>query len=383
MKNIVYEKMALGSGALRVMLKDTINIKGYKTVGGSAALLDTQPANEHADIVNHILNHDCQITGKTNLHELAFGTTGINHFTGTATNPKYPELIPGGSSSGSAAAVAANLVDFSVGTDTGGSIRMPAACCGIYGLKPTFGRVSRQGVLPESTSLDCVGPFAASLSALTQAMAIIDPTFQYALAQKDQIQSLRLAVLDVEAKPEIWQTVNAFLTQAGFSNPAQVKLSYFSDAYRAGMQVINYETWQAFGHLVASGKVGQDVANRLLNAAKTTLDEVELANQVRQSFTQEIDQLLNEYDVLVLPTLPQTPPKVADAEDTTAFLNMTALIRPFNLSGHPAITLPLETQAGLPAGVQLVGQHGADEKLCAIAAYLMDLVQSKQQGEKE
>lgn len=382
MKNIVYEKMALGSGALRVMLKDTINIKGYKTVGGSAALVDTQPAKEHADIVNYILNHDCQITGKTNLHELAFGITGINHFTGTAINPKYPELIPGGSSSGSAAAVAANLVDFSIGTDTGGSIRMPAACCGIFGLKPSFGRVSRQGVLPASTSLDCVGPFAANLATLTQAMAIIDPTFQYDLAQKEQINSLRLVVLDVEAQSEVWQTVNEFLKQTGFAQSTQVRLPHFADAYHAGMQVINYETWQAFGRLVASGKVGKDVAGRLLNASKTTLEEVELANQIRQSFTQEIDQLLNEYDVLVLPTLPQIPPKVADAEDTTAFLNMTALIRPFNLSGHPAITLPLETLEGQPVGVQLVAKHGADEKLCAIAAYLMDLVQPKQQGEK-
>lgn len=92
------------------------------------------------------------------MHELAFGITGINHAFGTPINPKYPELIPGGSSSGSAAAVAAKQADFTLGTDTGGSIRMPAACCGVFGLKPTFGRVSRKGVYPPSSSLDCVGP---------------------------------------------------------------------------------------------------------------------------------------------------------------------------------------------------------------------------------
>ena len=97
------------------------------------------------------------------MHELAFGITGINHAFGTPINPKYPELIPGGSSSGSAAAVAAKQADFTLGTDTGGSIRMPAACCGVYGLKPTFGRVSREGVYPPSSSLDCVGPFANSV----------------------------------------------------------------------------------------------------------------------------------------------------------------------------------------------------------------------------
>ena len=114
-------------------------------------------------MVKNILKADCEIIGKTNLHELAFGITGINHAFGTPINPKYPELIPGGSSSGSAAAVAAKQADFTLGTDTGGSIRMPAACCGVYGLKPTFGRVSRKGVYPPSSSLDCVGPFANSV----------------------------------------------------------------------------------------------------------------------------------------------------------------------------------------------------------------------------
>ncbi len=383
MDNIVYEKMTLGAGALKVMIKDTINVKGYKTVGGSAALLDTQPAKENAEIVNYILSHDCQITGKTNLHELAFGITGINHFSGTALNPHYPELIPGGSSSGSAAVVAANMVDFSIGTDTGGSIRMPAACCGIYGLKPTFGRVSRNGVLPETTSLDCVGPFAANMSLLTQAMTIIDPDFNAALAQAEQIQTLRLGVLDVAADDDVWEAVQGFLHQAGYSHLPELQVAHFSEAYRAGMQIINYETWQAFGYLVASGKVGTDVATRLLKASKTTLYDVELANQVRRSFSQEIDQLLAQYDVLALPTLPQTPPKVADAEDTSAFLNMTALIRPFNLSGHPALTVPVETRDGKPVGLQLIGQHYADEKLCAIAAHLVEMAQAQQKGAKQ
>ena len=139
--------------------------------------MDKPSATKNAEVVERILAADCQITAKTNLHELAFGITGINPVFGTAINPQYPDLIPGGSSSGSAAAVAAGLADFTLGTDTGGSIRMPAACCGVYGFKPTFNRVSRQGIHPAMSSLDCVGPFAASVAMIETAMQIIDPSF--------------------------------------------------------------------------------------------------------------------------------------------------------------------------------------------------------------
>ncbi len=132
----------------------------------------------HADVVANLLSAGCRIVGKTKMHELAYGMTGINAFEGTPINPRYPDRIPGGSSSGSAAAVAAGLVDFAIGTDTGGSIRQPAICCGVIGFKPTFGRVSRKGALPAQSSLDCIGPFARNLSMIERAMSAIDPTFQ-------------------------------------------------------------------------------------------------------------------------------------------------------------------------------------------------------------
>lgn len=372
MDNIVYEKMILGEGPIKVMIKDSIHIAGFKTVAGSRALINSEIKKENAEIVDLILKSDCQIIGKTNLHELAYGITGINKFTGTVINPKYPELIPGGSSSGSAAAVAANLVDFSIGTDTGGSIRMPAACCGVFGLKPTFGRVSRKGVLPEQTSLDCVGPFANDMDHLVQAMQIIDPSFKEDVVNAVAVKTPNLVMLDVSAEDEVWQVVKAFLKQAGFEHSPHVQIETFDEAYSAGMQIINYETWQAFGHLVASGDVAGDVAGRLLKASKTTSADVDAANLVREKFSQAIDQLLEQYDAIVLPTLPQIPPKVADAENTVAFLNMTALVRPFNLSGHPAITIPLQTADGNPVGLQIVTRHDADEQLCAIATYLVN-----------
>lgn len=369
--NIIAKDVAKGSGSLKVMVKDSIDIAGFQTLSGSLAYQDSPVAEQNAQIVDHILNADCQITAKTNLHELAFGITGINKNFGTPINPKYPELIPGGSSSGSAAAVAAGLADFSIGTDTGGSIRMPAACCGVYGLKPTFARVSRIGVVPAQSSLDCVGPFANSVSMIKTAMQIIDPTFNKDFSLS---KTPRFAILDVAADEEIWQSIHDFLNQAQ-AVTEKVEIQSFDDAYRAGMQIINYENWQAYGDLTKTGKVAADVNNRLLKAAETTLTDVENAEQIRKKFSQEIDQILQQFDAIILPTLPQIPPKVVDAENTTAFLNLTALVRPFNLSGHPAISIPLETANGLPVGLQIVANQNADEMLCALAEDLLKAAQ--------
>ena len=159
-------RFTLGSGALTFAAKDTLDIAGYPTRAGSPVLQDAPEATAHAAVIQQLLDSGCQLRGKTTLHELAFGVTGINAWSGTPINPRYPALIPGGSSSGSATVVAAGEVDFAIGTDTGGSVRMPAACCGIVGLKPTWGRVSRQGVMPTDSSLDCVGFFSRDVTTL-------------------------------------------------------------------------------------------------------------------------------------------------------------------------------------------------------------------------
>lgn len=312
--NIVSQSVHKGSGKLKVMVKDTIDIQGLKTIAGSRALLNVEPAQDDAEVVKNILKADCEIIAKTNLHELAFGITGINHAFGTPINPKYSELIPGGSSSGSAAAVAAKQADFTLGTDTGGSIRMPAACCGVFGLKPTFGRVSRKGVYPPSSSLDCVGPFANSVEMIEKAMQIIDPTFK----PTEFTRTPKIAVLDVKADEVVWNCIHQALQKANLQSTSE-KVEHFEAAYDAGMQIINYENWQAFGELTQTGLIGSDVNGRLLKAAHTTLEQVKQAEVVKAQLTQELDALLEKYDALVLPTLPQIPPKVSEAENTVAF----------------------------------------------------------------
>ena len=363
---MVIEKMKLGGAGRKVMVKDTIDISGYPTRASSRALKDVEAARRNAAVVDALFNGGCQIIGKTVLHELAYGTTGINKYAGTAENSRYPGRIPGGSSSGSAAVVAAGLCDFSLGTDTGGSVRIPACCCGVFGFKPTFGRIDRRGVMPEQTSLDCIGPFAASLSLLIEAMRIIDPS----LKPLPEATDICIGRVSVEPSAEVQHAIDAVLDASGFVL-GKVQLNSMQAAYDAAMVVINRETWNACGHLLETGLVAPDVAARLLAAGQTSDQALAAAEQVRATFTSEVDAALDRFPVLALPTMPDYPLRLEDATDTRAVLGMTAFVRPFNLSGHPALSIPFEGKSGLPVGLQLIAAKGADELLLAVAGELL------------
>ncbi len=353
-----------GDGA-RVGVKDTIDIAGYPSRAGSRALENTPAAARNADVVDALLNAGCRIVGKTNMHELAFGVTGVNLWTGTPRNPLFPDYVPGGSSSGSATAVAGGRVDFALGTDTGGSVRTPAACCGVFGLKPTFGRISRRGVAPGKTSLDCVGVFTRDTDMLARAMAILEPGFNVPSLDAPP----RVGLVAVEARPEIADLVrDAFAgTDAVIEN---MKLPGLEAAFHAGIAIIGSETAAAFGPLLASGKVGSDVAARIKAGGEVSPTALAAAEQVRAAFTAEVDALLARVDVLALPTLPDYPPTLAEATDAVKAVPMTRLVRQFNMSGHPAISVPLRDPGHRPVGLQLVGRKGDDEHLCAVAAYI-------------
>ncbi|WP_339487276.1 amidase [Pseudomonas sp. EL_65y_Pfl2_R95] len=357
----------VGKGGLRVAIKDSIDIAGQQTRAGSRALDDVPPATKHADVVELILAAGWQIIGKTNMHELAFGVTGINAWTGTPINPQAPLRVPGGSSSGSAAVVAAGLADVALGTDTGGSVRVPAACCGVFGLKPTFGRVSRSGVYPALTSLDCVGPFAANMTNLVAAMQVICPDLE---PEQLPASDARVGWLNVECDPLIKATLQQALDSVGWQRSV-ITLDSFVDAFSAGLAVINYETWAAFGYLTGQGLIGADVEARLLNASKTNAADLAHAEQVRTQFTQAIDAALETVDVLLLPTMPCLPPLLSEAANNSSVASMTALARPFNLSGHPALSVPVKLADGsLSVGLQIVGRKGDDARVCAFGAHL-------------
>ena len=323
---ILTSRLSLGQGPCKVVVKDTIDIAGFPTCAGSAALADAPPAVAHAEIVERTLEAGYHIVGKSNLHELAFGMTGINAWAGTPENPRYPTLIPGGSSSGSAAAVAAGLADIGIGTDTGGSIRVPAACCGVYGLKPTFGRLSRQGVMPAESSLDCVGPLACDLHMLMAFMAAIDPSFQL---PKDSPRPV-LGCIGVSAEQAIWASIEEQLSLSGLAR-----------------------------------------------------GDIALPERIRRAFTAEVDAVLERHDVLVLPTLPHFPLTVQDAFSGHQDLKISSLARPFNLSGHPALSIPLESRQTFPVSMQLIGRRGDDAGVCRAALQLMAQVSSAGEEQKK
>ncbi|MBP0589801.1 amidase [Paraburkholderia sp. LEh10] len=350
-----------------IAIKDSIDIAGYPTTGASRALAGEPPAAAHAEVVQRLLDAGWRIAGKTNMHELAFGMTGINDYTGTPVNPQDAARIPGGSSSGSAAAVGLRLVDAALGTDTGGSIRGPAACCGVIGLKPTFGRVSRRGVVPRHSTLDCVGPFAREMVTLVDAMAAIAPAFDMGAARRDSAAP-NVAIVSVDADASIREGVERAVRRAECASRI-IELAWLKDAFDAGLAVINVETSRAFGHLVETGKLGADLDARLRAAAQTTDAQLDAAERVRRNFTEAVDRALEHADVLVLPTLPALPITVEAARNGTSVIAMSSLIRPFNLSGHPALSLPLPIAgSSLKAGLQIVGRKGADEQVCAVAA---------------
>lgn len=365
------QRMELGGDGLRVGIKDSIDIAGYPTQAGSAALASAAPALHHATVVQALLDRDCRIVGKTNMHELAYGVTGINRWSGTPRNPRYPDRIPGGSSSGSAVAVAAGPrghppVDFALGTDTGGSIRIPAACCGVYGLKTSYGRISREGVLPAVSSLDCVGPFARSLTMIERAMALIDASFSTCPPPAN----LRLGVVNLTAEPGVVAALRAALARADITT-VPIDLPSLEDAYAAGLTIIGAENWSAYGHLVDGPGLGADVRARLLANRNISGEALAAAERCRTIFRAEVDAALQRVDALVLPTLPLVPPRLGETSDARAVLRLTAFVRPFNVSGHPALSVPLETDAHLPAGLQLVGRRGGDAALCAAAHRLI------------
>ncbi|KAA1012044.1 amidase [Paraburkholderia panacisoli] len=365
--NEFIQTLSIGGSGPTIAIKDTIDIAGYATTAASRALADAPPAQQHAEVVERLLALGWRIVGKANMHELAFGMTGINDYTGTPQNPQDAARIPGGSSSGSAAAVGLKLADAALGTDTGGSIRGPAACCGVLGLKPTFGRVSRRGVAPRESSLDCVGPFAREMSMLVAAMEAITVDFDAQAARAWQ-GACKVGIVQADATPEIRAAVERAARVADCAAHA-TQLAGLAAAFDAGLAVINVETSRAFGHLVATGKLGADLDARLRAAAKTTTAQLDAAQQVRNQFTADVDRALENVDVLILPTLPALPITLDEARGGTSVIAMSSLIRPFNLSGHPALSLPLPIEGSpLKAGLQIVGRKGQDEQVCAIAA---------------
>jgi amidase len=354
-------------------VKDIIDMAGLPTTAACRALAErAEPAVADAPCVAGlraaVARGEARFVGKTNLHELAFGISGVNAAFGTPVNPLDPALVPGGSSSGSAAAVGSGEADIAYGSDTGGSIRIPAACCGIAGLKTTWGRIPLTGVWPAAPSLDTVGPMARDIAGLVTGMALLEPGFTIS-ADPPRVVG-RLAI---DADPVVESAVDAALRAAGFE-VVPVRMDRLDEVRVAAMTVLDAEVWMSDEALVtaAPGLIGADVLQRLRKASEISPAAVAAAQVELDEWRTRLSKLWRSVDLLALPTLLGFPPRLENAQDMHLIRGLTS---PINAAGLPALALPVPSAGPLPASIQLIGPGGSEERLLAAGALLELAVQ--------
>lgn len=356
-----------GSG-VRLAVKDNIDVAGVVTTCACPAYAGGRlPAERDAPCLAGARAAGVRIVGKTNMHELAYGASGVNRFYGTAVNPLDPRRIPGGSSSGSAVAVATGQADVALGTDTGGSVRIPAACCGVVGLKTTHGRISIDGIWPLAPTLDTVGPLARDVDGVLLGMQLLEPGFTEAPAP-DRIVVGRLRP---DSEPAIDAAVDAALSGAGF-DVVELELPSFLPARRAGDRLLTYEAWQVDRHLV--GRDGIDVGDRIAEGAQLTAEDLVAVAATATTWLGELAAAFASVDLLALPTLAIFPPYVEGFRPTEALARHTM---PFNLAGLPAIALPVQTGGPLPASLQLAAPAYGEDLLVAAARVVEQAVRAR------
>lgn len=349
----------------RLAVKDCIDVAGTPTTVACPAITDdAEPANLDAAVVATARQQGARIVGKTNLVELCRRIDGLNQWTGTPVNPLDPRRLPGGSSSGSAVAVARDEADVAYGTDTGGSIRVPAACCGIAGLKPTVRRLPTHGVFDFSRTLDTVGPMARDVAGLAVGMELMEPGFRSAAPDSFPFTVARVRVPDVE--PGIDQAIDAVLAEAGF-RITDVPLPDWDTWGRAADEIMTAEGYWAHRHLLDRPDRMERRHLRDIEAGATVpASRVAEARRIGLDARERVAEPLRRHTFLALPVLRFEPPLLEYQGR-----GMTALTVPLNLLGLPAVALPVpRSDGGFAASLQLVGSAYAEETLLAAAGVL-------------
>ena len=345
----------------RLAVKDCIDVEGLPTTAGCQVVAEQAgPAAQDAPVVAAARRSGARIVGKTSLTELCWSASGVNPWLGTPENPADPRRVPGGSSSGSAVAIARGEADAALGTDTGGSVRIPAACCGIAGLKTTWGRVPLDGVYPLAPSMDTVGPLGADVAAVELGLRLIDPGFAGASAEvPGRVGRIRPAP-DLGVDPATDAAVDAALSGLRVTDVTGFD---FRAVNEAGNVAIDVEAYPANAYLLPHlDRLTPGVRRSMTESAAITADQVEAAQRVRQEARDWFAAALDRHPVLALPTLTGAPPLLGERG-----MSLTVLTMPANLAGLPALSLPVPGgPAGLPASLQLIGPPGGEERLIAL-----------------
>jgi len=343
---------------VRLAVKDLIDMEGVPTTAGCRAVADeAEPATADARCLAGARGAGARIVGRANMHELALGVTGINPWFGTPLNPLDPALVPGGSSSGSAVAVATEEADVAYGSDTGGSVRIPSACCGTAGLKTTWGRVPLAGVWPLSPSLDTVGPMARDVRGLISGMELLEPGFRV-----DETPPLRIGRIREDADPLIVDALDRVLAASEWE-VVDLEVPDWDEATVAAGIVLIAEAWETDRRLVEQhpDKIGSDVVERIRFGRGFDAQTVASARATGRSWRSHLDLIFERVDLIATPTLTVFPPPLGEAED----LLYARCTLPANLAGVPALALPVPTAGPLPASLQLIAPSNGEERLLA------------------
>jgi aspartyl-tRNA(Asn)/glutamyl-tRNA(Gln) amidotransferase subunit A len=375
-----------------VTVKDNIDMAGLPTTAGSPVLAD-RVATADAPAVARSEAAGAIVLGKTNLHELAFGSTSINPFHGTVPNPRCPDRIAGGSSGGSAAAVALGVGYASLGTDAAGSVRMPASCCGLVGLKPTHGLVPLRGVAPTSMEhIDHVGVLSRTVAdarAVLEVLAGPDPDDPHSSSRpappadvRDDLRGVRIGVPEdwfwSDLDPRVEAAARGVLDLAAGAGarlvPVPMEIGHLVPLLRVAMfaeaYVFHQPTLDAH-----PDRYSPELRNRLLAGRYVLAQDYIRALRARRLVVEAMRAALADADVLATPTLPVLPPLRADsAPGSPAVAVLSRNTAVVNQSGHPAISLPMGLADGVPMGLQLIGRDHDDHGLLAVAEVVERLV---------
>jgi len=358
-------------------VKDLFDTAGLVTTYGSTLFGDHVPATTALAVVA-LESAGWGVVGKTNLHEFAFGTTSENPHFGVVPNPRAPGRVAGGSSGGNAAALALGAADLALGSDTGGSIRIPAACCGVVGFKPTYGLVSLDGCFPLASTFDHAGPMARDVATCAQAMEALVPGFE--TRDLESLDKVRVGVVWAD-KPDPLVRARVGEAAALFPHRRSIVLSTADDVD----PLLMYEVAGVHRELFAENAdlYGEDVRGKIESCLEVTETEAGRAAEARAAFIEEAEAALHGLDLLIAPTLASVAPPVGEAEPGSLRFrrSMIRFTFPFNALGWPALALPCGlAEDGLPASVQIVGRPGSDALVLGAGRLLEAALTAERQG---